>query len=442
MTPDARSTLALPAAIRLFLAFAFAYFLSALIRAVAATLAPILTQELALTASDLGLLAGGYFLGFSLTQLPLGTWLDRYGPRAVSLAFLSAAVAGCAAFALASGFQSLLAARVLCGAGVSACLMAPLTAYRRWYPDRMQMRANSWMLMTGSLGMLASTLPVQWLLPHTGWRGLFWLLAVAVLVAMVALAWLVPRWPGQAPAASGKPAASPTGTAAPAQQATRATQGSGESARAPTGYRAVWAHPYFRRILPMGFFIYGGMVAFQTLWAGPWMVRVAGFSPLQSATGLFWINLCMLITYATWGFAASRLARSRDEANRLMLWGLPLALVPFAILCIAGEAANSAVVPLFAAFFIGCSFVSLSQAALGLAFPMALAGRALSAYNLAIFAGVFVVQWGVGLAVDAFTAAGAVGSWPFRLAFAGYALSFIGSYLWFAWYRGDNQAAP
>ena len=47
-----------------FLAFASAYFLSALIRAITATLSPTLTQELSLSAQDLGLLAGGYFLGF------------------------------------------------------------------------------------------------------------------------------------------------------------------------------------------------------------------------------------------------------------------------------------------------------------------------------------------------------------------------------------------
>ena len=40
---------------------------------------------------------------------------------------------------------------------------------------------------------------------------------------------------------------------------------------------------------------------------------------------------------------------------------------------------------------------SLSQPAVGQAFPAALAGRALSAYNLIIFAGVFAVQWGIGM---------------------------------------------
>jgi MFS family permease len=159
------------AATLVFLAFAFAYFLSALIRAITATLASTLTQEFALQARDLGLLAGGYFLGFSLTQLPLGTWLDRHGPKRVILCFLAVAVVGCLAFSVATSFSGLLAARVLCGVGVSACLMAPLTGYRRWFAPAAQLRGNSWMLMTGSLGMVASTLPVQWLMPITGLAG-------------------------------------------------------------------------------------------------------------------------------------------------------------------------------------------------------------------------------------------------------------------------------
>ena len=173
-------------AIPLFVAFASAYFFSALIRAITATLAPTLVQEFALTASDLGLLSGGYFFGFSMTQLPLGAWLDRFGPKRVLMAFLVVAVTGCLCFAAADSFWTLCAARVACGVGLSACLMAPLTAYRRWYRPDNQQRASSWMLMTGSLGFVASTLPVQWLMPVLGWRGIFLVLA-ALLVAEVAI---------------------------------------------------------------------------------------------------------------------------------------------------------------------------------------------------------------------------------------------------------------
>ena len=55
-----------------------------------------------------------------------------------------------------------------------------------------------------------------------------------------------------------------------------------------------------------------------------------------------------------------------------------------------------------------CTCMSLSQPALAQAFAAAQAGRALSAYNLLIFGGVFCVQWGIGLAIDALQAAG----WP------------------------------
>ena len=118
-----------------FLAFAAAYFCSALVRSITATLSPVLTQEFSLQARDLGLLGGGYFLGFAAMQLPLGTWLDRYGPKRVILWFLSLAVLGCLAFSSASSFAWLLAARVMIGMGVGACLMAPLTGFRRWFDE-------------------------------------------------------------------------------------------------------------------------------------------------------------------------------------------------------------------------------------------------------------------------------------------------------------------
>jgi MFS family permease len=83
----------------IFAAFAFNYFLSALLRAVVATLAPEFARELQLGAGELGLLAGAYFLGFASMQLLVGWLLDRYGARQVLLALLVAAVLGCVGFA-------------------------------------------------------------------------------------------------------------------------------------------------------------------------------------------------------------------------------------------------------------------------------------------------------------------------------------------------------
>lgn len=402
------SLLSRRAAVLVFLVFAFAYFFSALVRAVTATLAPTLTQEFALHARDLGLLAGGYFFGFAATQLPLGNWLDRYGPKKVILAFLLVAVVGCIAFSMATSFTALLAARVLCGVGVSACLMAPLTGFRRWLNPATQLRANSWMLMTGSFGMLASTLPVQWLVPVVGWRPLFWALAVLIAVAMVLIAWRVPAWENQ-PAVQGRAGS----------------------------YGDVWRNRYFRRMTPIGFFSYGGMIAMQTLWAGPWMVRVAGYPPLDAAAGLFTINAAMLVTFWSWGMLNPWLASKGFSTERLIAWGLPSSLAVLAIIIVAGPAAGAWA---WALFCISSTFVSLAQPAVGMAFPPALAGRALSAYNLVIFAGVFCVQWGIGLLVDGFGALGMDTIASFRAAMGVFLATSVLSYGYFVLARPDNQA--
>jgi MFS family permease len=408
-------------AILVFLAFAFAYFFSALVRAITATLSPTLTQEFALHARDLGLLAGGYFLGFAITQLPLGSWLDRYGPKNVILCFLAVAVAGCAAFALATSFSGLLAARVLCGVGVSACLMAPLTGYRRWFDATAQIRANSWMLMTGSLGMVASTLPVQWLMPQIGWRPLFWGLGGCILLSMAVIAWRVPRWQTGAPR-----------TAEPGSGGQGGPQDGGD-------YAFIWKHGYFRAMAPIGFFSYGGLLAMQTLWAGPWMVNVAGYTPLQAATGLFWINVSMLCTFWTWGLVNPWLVRRGLHADLLIARGLPLSFVVLAIIIVAAESLGGWTTMAYAVYCMTCTFVSLSQPAVGMAFPPALAGRALSAYNLVIFSGVFVVQWGIGLMIDLFRALGLAQTAAFQGAWIVFLACCVGAYLYFVAGRPDNR---
>ena len=392
-----------------FLAFAAAYFCSALVRAINATLSPVLTQDFSLHARDLGLLAGGYFLGFAAVQLPMGKWLDSYGPKRVSVCFLAVAVLGCLAFSVATSFTGLLVARILVGVGVSACLMAPMTGYRRWFDAPSQLRANSWMLMTGSLGMLASTLPVQWLLPLMGWRPLFWILAALILLAMAAIAWLAPTWQLPEKPADAQPAST---------------------------YAEVWRSRYFRKLLPLAGFNYGGMVAIQTLWATPWMIRVAGYTPLEAATGLFYLNATMLVTFWSWGMANPWLARNGFSADRLMGWGLPLSLLVLAVNIWGG--ADTGWLG-WAAFCMASSVLGLAQSSIGLAFRSALAGRALSAYNLGIFGGVFVVQWGLGLLIDAFAGLG----WGTVASFQGAMLVFlcccIASYAYFLSVTADNS---
>jgi MFS family permease len=394
-------------AVVIFFGFAFTYFFSALLRSVTATLAPVFSAELGIGAADLGLLAGAYFLGFAALQLPLGLWLDRHGPKKVLLSLLGVAAAGCAIFAFAKSLQSLIAARVLIGVGLSACLMAPLTCYRSAFSPTAQLRANSWMLMTGSLGMLASTLPVQWLMPHIGWRGLFLGLAAMIAVSMLLITFTAPR---------DQPHAQTTGHA--------------------LGYAAIARHPLFRQMAPLGFFLYGGMLAMQSLWIGPWLTRVALYSPAQAAAGLFTVNLCMLIAFMTWGGAMPRLLARGLEAQKLMLWGVPLSLALLAINLMLGSQAGAWS---WALWCVSSTVVSLSQPAVALVFPKEAAGRALSAFNLVIFGGVFALQWGLGLLIDHLVSDGMPVELAFRGAMGAFWICCVASYVWFVLARERSR---
>jgi MFS family permease len=352
--------------------------------------------------------------------------LDRHGPKRVILYFLTLAVLGCLAFSLASSFAWMLAARVLIGMGVSACLMAPLTGFRRWLSSGAQLRANSWMLMTGSLGMLASTLPVQWLMPLTGWRPMFWILAALIGLSMLLIWWLVPAWANRAPTLAEGLTSPQGGRAAVLAPAVPAA----------SSYAEIWRSRYFQKMSLLAFFNYGGFVAIQTLWAGPWMVRVAGYTPLESATGLFYINAAMLVTFWAWGMLNPVLARTGWSADRLISWGVPLSMLVLAVNIAGGSQTGW----LGWALFCMCSSVmGLAQPAVGMAFAPALAGRALSAYNLLIFAGIFVVQWGIGLLADAFKAAGLSEVACFQAAMSVFMCCCAASYAYFRWVKADNS---
>ena len=280
--------------------------------------------------------------------------------------------------------------------------------------------------MTGSLGMLASTLPVQWLMPLTGWRPMFWILAALIGLSMLLIWWLVPAWGNKAPALA-EGVASPEGGQAAVQA---------PAVPAASSYAEIWRSRYFQKMSLLAFFNYGGFVAIQTLWAGPWMVRVAGYTPLESATGLFYINSAMLVTFWAWGMLNPVLARTGWSADRLISWGVPLSMLVLAVNIAGGSQTGW----LGWALFCMCSSVmGLAQPAVGMAFAPALAGRALSAYNLLIFAGIFVVQWGIGLLVDAFKAAGLSEVACFQAAMGVFMCCCAASYAYFRWVKADNS---
>ena len=387
-------------AVSVFFVFAFGYFLSTLLRAITATLSPTLTSEFGLQAADLGLLAGGYFLGFGSMQIPLGYLLDKHGPKKIVSSFLLIAFIGVAAFALSKNFSSLFISRILIGVGVSACLMGPLTAYRIWFADEHQQRLNSWMLMVGSFGYICSSLPVQLLLPNYGWRLVFGGLALLIVICIGLILLIAPSW-----------------------------QNYNEENKDKTGSLSeVWKNEFFRSLIPIGIFNYGGMFAILTLWAGPWMTRVSGYTPIESATGLFWINVTMLISFFLWGYALPKLSIRGFGTMKLLKLGLPISFFVLFIIILLGSIAGSIH---WTIYILSTISLSLTQPAVALAFPKNLAGKAFTSYNLILFIGIFAMQWGIGLIIDLVKHLGFGEIFAFQVSFFVFLVFCVLSYFYF-----------
>jgi MFS family permease len=398
--------------LRIFLPFAFGYFLSYLYRTVNAVLAPDLVRDLNLDPASLGLLTSAYFLAFAAAQLPLGVLLDRYGPRRVEAGLLLVAAAGACIFARADSLGGLLLGRALIGLGVAACLMAAFKAFAQWFPPDQLPFTNGIQMVSGGLGALAATTPVEMALALTDWRGIFLGVAALTVFAAAGIFLLVPERPGG-----------------------RSVETVTEQL---TGLRQVYASRTFWRITPWAVAAQASYLALISLWAGPWLRDVAGYPRLAVANTLMAVAVAMIVGYFAFGALAAVLNRRGVPPARVAATGMLLFLG--VQLLLAGQSVLFAA-PLWILFgFFGTACI-LPYAILSQHFPAQLTGRANTSLNLLVFLGAFAAQWGVGVMVGCWpeTAAGGYDPAGYRwglLLLAGVQLLGAG------WYGINRGAVP
>jgi predicted MFS family arabinose efflux permease len=224
--------------------------------------------------------------------------------------------------------------------------------------------------MTGAIGMLSSSLPVQFFLPIIGWRAIFGVLALLTLLTIFLIIYFIPNWD---------------------QKENR------KNSEDKGSLKEIWQNNFFKSLVPMGFFNYGGLFAIQTLWAGPWMIKVSGYTAEESANGLFIIYLSLLLSFLCWGYFVPKISKSVSDAIRLLKFGAPLNLLVLTYIIYLGPKAGAFHLAFFA---VSSVFLSLTQPAVGMAFSLSNAGKALTSFNLLLFIGAFALQWIIGIIID------------------------------------------
>jgi sugar phosphate permease len=357
-----------------FLPFAAGYYLAYLFRTINAAISPALASEFGLDAADTGLLASVYFLVFGLTQIPIGVFLDRLGPRRVQAVLLVIAAGGATLFGNAASFPELLVARAMIGLGVAGSLMAGLKAIVTWFPRERVALANGWMIMLGSLGAVTATAPVDWLLNYVGWRSLFEILTIGTFAVSGFIYMVVPE------------------RVVDSQIST--------PARKPFTLWSVYSDPRFLRVAPLSATCIGSAWALQSLWASAWLTDVEGFDAQSRVTQMLFMAVGLSLGALLLGGLADRL-RKLNIRTEVLLAGVGVLFI-VAQLALVLRIHLPSLLPWSIVSMAGAATV-LSFAAVADYFPREFTARSNGALNLLHFGWAFTIQYGIGFVV---------GQWP------------------------------
>lgn len=151
-----------------------------------------------LQASPAGVQASlmAFFLALGLGQLVYGPLADRCGrkiPLMAGLAVFGLAGVGCA---LASDIETLVALRFVQGLGGCAASVIPRAVVRDLYTGHEAARLMSMLMLVFSVSPILAPLAGSLLIEHSGWRAVFWALAlIAALATLMSALQLKETWP-------------------------------------------------------------------------------------------------------------------------------------------------------------------------------------------------------------------------------------------------------
>ncbi len=336
------------------------YLLSQFYRAFLAVLAGLLQSDIGVSADDLALASGLWFLSFAAMQLPLGAALDSYGPRRTTALMLGlGGTGGAVLMALAQNAIHLHLAMILLGIGCAPVLMASYYIFARLYPPAIFATLAGAVIGIGSLGNILSALPLAWAAEVMGWRAA--MLVVGGLTALVAgVLWATISDPPRAETSDGQKG----------------------SLRDLLRIPALWL------IVPLMVVNYAPAAGLRGLWVGPFYSDLHG----AGATAIGQVTLLMAAAMILGNFAYGPLDRWLGTRKWVVLGGNLAGAACLGLLWAVPMAGYWQAALLFAGVgFFGASFPMMM--AHGRAFiPAHLTGRGITFLNLCSVGGVGLLQ--------------------------------------------------
>jgi ACS family hexuronate transporter-like MFS transporter len=155
-------------------------------RQVLSVLAPVLQEEMQLSATEYSYITAAFQVGMMAGQVPIGALLDSIGTRlGLALIFVAWSVIG-GAHALASGLAAFVLLRFLMGVSECGNYTAGIKAIAALFPSSNRASAGGLFNAGAQLGSIVATPLVVLIATRLGWRPAF------LIPALVGLLWLIP----------------------------------------------------------------------------------------------------------------------------------------------------------------------------------------------------------------------------------------------------------
>lgn len=367
------------AAVRIFASLYALFLVSMFYRSTNAVLAPVLRDEMGVTADQLGIVTGAFFAAFALAQIPLGLLLDRFGPRVTITGMMLIPAAGSIVFSQAESVAGLIAGQALMGAGCAVGLTGAIVVFARWFPADRTATMIALYTGLGNVGVLLTATPLAAAVAVYGWRDTFVFMA-ALNVLLVAQMFLLVR-------------DAPPGH--PYHDQTRETlgvviRGLGEVLTT----RAIWP------MLGLGFCALSMVLTIRALWAGPYLADVYGLDAIGRGNMLLIFTFAMLVG----NVGVGPLDRVFNRRKAVVLAGAGITAAVLAVLALAPSLSLWAAMALLCILGIACNYIIVIFAHGRALFPLRLVGRAVTVINGVNIFGIAVLQVASGYVVRSFPA--------------------------------------
>jgi MFS transporter, ACS family, D-galactonate transporter len=144
-----------------------------------------ITRDLGLSPEQFGLLGSSFFFLFSTMAIIVGFVVNRIETRWVLL--ILALVWALAQLPMIGsvGFATLMACRIVLGAGEGPAASVSAHAIYKWFPDEKRTLPTAILSQGSALGVIIAVPALNWVLVHYSWHAAFGVLGV------VGLAWVV-----------------------------------------------------------------------------------------------------------------------------------------------------------------------------------------------------------------------------------------------------------